>query len=152
VKLVFYRIAKEQNVLRGKVVWASKNHSQKASSKPNFQPVRSLVLHYELLLYRIAKERNFALRNGSVALREPFPASFIQDPFPACNKFAPASSKLVFYRIEKKRNLARRKVSFCLHEPFSNYTNFTEQRAPIYGSGRTNEIPHDQDPSILGRC
>jgi hypothetical protein len=72
MKLVFYRIAKERKFLRGKVVCASKNHSQKASSKVHFQPVRSSFLHYELVFYKIAEDRDFVRRKVVLASENHF--------------------------------------------------------------------------------
>jgi hypothetical protein len=69
MKLVFYRIAKERKFLRGKVVWASKNHFQKASFKTHFQPVQSSFLHYEPVFYSVPKEGNFVRRKASCCLQ-----------------------------------------------------------------------------------
>jgi hypothetical protein len=94
-----HKIAKYAISCGGKVVVASRNHSHQASPKSHVQSVRSSFPHYKWVFYRIGEERNFVRRKGSFGFQEPFPAGFIQDPFPACTKCAPARSKLVFYRI-----------------------------------------------------
>ena len=68
-ELVFYSIPKEGNCGAGKVVVASQNQSQKASSI-HVQHVRSSFLALsKLVFYKIAKERNFVRRKVRFCLQ-----------------------------------------------------------------------------------